>query len=140
VLFVSLSILSMAGGIPHLLQWVRHKPHLKITKATIAKQINDDFRYHVHLEVENQRTWWRRSGDASNVLGEYYIADKHGVQGGSSSDQLMSTYLLAGTKTAKDIEGYHTLSPEGNPYSIVFRIACNETAVVKQKIVYEAPS
>jgi hypothetical protein len=135
-----LAILSAVGGIPHLIQWVKQRPHLKIINPSIAKQTSDNFRYSLHLEVENERKWWRKSGDASNIVGEYYLIDKNGFLWGAVSNQLMSSYLPAGTRITKDIEGYHTLSPEGNPHSIIFRVTCNESVIAKQRISYEEPS
>jgi hypothetical protein len=139
-LFVSLAVLSAVGSIPHLLQWLKLKPHLKIVKAIIEKQPDDNNRYSIHLEVENQSKWWRKNGDATNIMGEYYVVDKNGFQNGYVDNQLLSQHLLAGTKTVKDLEGYHLLSPEGNPYSIVFRIKHNEAVMAALKITYNVPS
>lgn len=130
------TVLSMVGGIPHLLGLIKPKPHLKITESTITKLPNDSFRYLIHLQLENQTKWWKRSRDASNVIGEYYMIDKNGMQWGTISNQTVSPYLVAGAKIAKDIEGYHSFLPEGNPYTIVFRVTCSEGQIIKQKVTY----
>jgi hypothetical protein len=139
VLLTVLAILSALGGVPHLLQWIKNKPCLKIIQASIDKPSRDDFRYLVHLEVENRRRWWRKSGDASNVVAEYYLIDKGALQRGYVSGQLVSPFLLSGARAAKDVEGYHVLQPEGNPYTVVFRVFCNESAWDKMIIAYEVP-
>ncbi len=139
-LFALVTILSVLGGIPHLLRLIKPKPHLKIIQSTITKLPNDSFRYGIHLEIENQTKWWKRSSDASNLIGEYYMIDKNGVQWGTISNQIVSPYLVEGAKAVKDIEGYHSFLPEGNPYTIVFRVTCNEGQTDKQKIIYDAPT
>ncbi len=140
IVLVFLAVFSVLGGIPHLFQWLKPKPHLKITSATIEKQSSDNFRYDVHMEVENQKRWWNRSSDASNIVGEYFMIDKNGFQWGAVSNQAISSYLLPGTKTVKDIEGYHSLSSEGNPYLVIFRVTCNEKGVAKQRVTYKVPT
>jgi hypothetical protein len=90
------------------------------------------------LEVENQTKWWKRNSDASNVVGEYYIIDKNGVQSGAVTNQSIATYLVAGAKVVKDMEGYHSILPDANPHSIIFRATCPEHIGAKQKITYEA--
>ena len=139
VLLACVAVLSVVGAAPHLFQWIRRTPTLSIIKASVERQSSDKLGYHVHLEVENQKKWWKRNGDASNVVGEYYMIDKDGFQRGFVSGQLVSPYLLAGTKAMKDIEGFHVLSRDGNPYSIVFRVTCNESTGAKQLISYEVP-
>jgi hypothetical protein len=119
---------------------MKPKPRLRILKASITKMPNEDFKHNIHLEVENQKNWWRKNCDASNVMEEYYMIDKNGVQCGFVSGQIVSTYLVAGAKVLKDIEDYHSFLPEGNPYSIVFRVTCNEGVTSRQKIKYEAHS
>jgi hypothetical protein len=138
VLFSILALLGVAGAVPHFLHWIRSKPYLKIVKASIDKQSAGDFRYLVHLEVENQRRWWRKNGDASNVLAEYYIIDKDALQTGYVSGQLVSPLLLSGTRATKDIESNHLLSTEGNPFLIVFRVSCNESVRAKKLVTYLA--
>jgi hypothetical protein len=85
------------------------------------------------LEVENQTKWWKRNSDASNVVGEYYIIDKNGVQSGAVTNQSIATYLVAGAKVVKDMEGYHSILPDANPHSIIFRATCNEHIGVNKK-------
>lgn len=139
-LIAVVGILSVLGGVPHMFNLIKPKPHLKINESTITKLPNDSFRYRIRLEVENQTKWWKKSRDASNVIGEYYMIDKNGVQWGTVSNQILSPYLVAGAKAVKDIEGYHSFLPEGNPYTIVFRVTCDEGQIDKQKIIYKAPS
>ncbi len=139
MLIALLAVFAAVGGVPHVLQWIKAKPQLKIVKATITKLSNDNFRHHIQLEIENRTKWWRKKGDASNVIGEYYLIDKNGVQCGYVTGQVISPYLVAGAKVLKDIEGYHTFLPDGNPYTIVFRATCNENAVAKHTITYQAP-
>jgi hypothetical protein len=135
-----LGLLGVVGGIPQMSRWIKPKPHLKIFKATISKQPNDNYKYQMHLEIKNEVKLGRRNGDASNVNAEYFVMDKNGVQLASVSNQSVSLYLLAGTRILKDIEAYHSLLPEGNPHSIVFRVTCSEKETAKLKIIYDASS
>jgi hypothetical protein len=128
------------GGMPQIFKWIKPKAHLKIIKAAISKFPEDNFRYQIHLEIENEAKLLERNSDASNVTAEYFILDKNGVQWASASNQSVSLYFLAGTKILKDIEVRHSLMPEGNPYSVVFRVACNEGSPRKKKIAFEATS
>ena len=141
LLFVLLlGLLGFVGGIPQIFRWIKPKAHLKIIKAAISKFPDDNFRYQMHLEIANETKLLERNSDASDVTAEYFIIDKDGVQWAYASDQSVSPYLLAGTKILKDIEVRHGLMPEGNPYSVIFRITCNEGNPVKQKIAYDATS
>ena len=135
-----LGLLGVVGGIPQIFRWIKPKPHLKIIKATISKLPHDNYTYQIHLEIENETKLWRRNGDASNITAEYFMIDKNGVLCASASNQSVSPYLLAGTKVLKDIAAHHSLMPEGNPYSVIFRVTCNEGRTAKQKITYEATS
>ncbi len=106
----------------------------------ISKLPNDNYKYQIHLELENEAKILKRNGDASNVAAEYFIVNKNGVQWASVSAQLVSPYLLSGTKILKNIEAFHSLVPEENPYSIIFRITCNEDVTIKKKILYNGTS
>jgi hypothetical protein len=137
ILFASLAVLGIIGGLPHLVQWLVRRPSLEILDASIELQSANNFQYHAHLVVANRRRWWHRSGDASNVIAEYYLIDKDHVQKGFVSGQLVTPFLLIGTKAVKDAESYHSLPPEGGPYSIVFRVTCSEGAEAKRLIPYD---
>jgi hypothetical protein len=66
------------------------------------------------------------------------MINKDGLQSGSASNQMISSFLVVGARIFKDVEAFHSLVPEGNPYSIVFRVTCQENVSVKKKIAYEA--
>jgi hypothetical protein len=138
VLVAVLGIIGLLGGVPQLLSWIKPKPHLAIVKATVQRLTGDNYRYQVHLEVENQLKFLRRNGDASNVTAEYYMINKDGFQCGGASDQMVCSFLVAGAKILKDSEAFYSLVPEGNPYSIVFRVICHEKVAAKKKIAYDA--
>jgi hypothetical protein len=133
-----LAVLGSLGGIPQLLKLIKPKPHLVINQVSITKLPNDNYKYQIRLEIQNVTKLFSRTTDASNVVAEYYMMDKNGVQWGNLTNQTVTPYLVAGTKIVKDIEVFHSLNPEGNPYQIVFRILCNEKVTTKQKISYNA--
>ncbi len=137
IVFV-LGLLGVLGGVPQILRLTRPKPHLKITDATISKLADENYKFQLHFEVENERKLWNRSGDATNVTSDYYVVDKDSVQRGGTYDQAVSQYLLAGLKTVKDTEMYLALVPEGNPYRIIFRVACKEGYSATKKVAFEA--
>jgi hypothetical protein len=143
IAFLSLGILAflgVVGGIPQIFSWVKAKPSLKITKATISKLPNDNYKYQIHLEIENEAKTLRKNGDASNVTAEYFIINKNSVQWASVSNQIVIPYLLAGTKILKDLDAFHSLTPSEGPYTIVFRVTSNERRDVKRKITYDGIS
>ena len=133
-----LSILGVLGGIPQLLRQLKPKPRLKITEAQIIKLPEDNYKYRVHLMVQNETKFWRRNGDATNVTADYYVIDKNGVQYAAAQGQMLAEYLCAGIKIQKDAEAYHSLVPEGNPYSVILKVTCAEGGRAKKMIPYEA--
>jgi hypothetical protein len=140
LLVIASGLLGVVGGMPQIFRWIKPKAHLKIIKAAISKFPDDNFRYQIHLEIENEIKLLERNSDASNVTADYFIIDKNGIQWASGSNQSVSLYFLAGTKILKDIEVRHSLMTDGNPYSVVFRVTCNEGRSTKKKIAYEATS
>jgi hypothetical protein len=140
LLFIALGLLGVVGGMPQIFRWIKPKAHLKIIKAEFSKFPDDNFRYQIHLEIENETKLLERNSDASNVTAEYFIIDKNGVQWASASNHSISLYFLAGTKILKDIEVRHSLMPDGNPYTVILRVTCNEGRPTKKKIAYEATS
>ena len=138
VFLALLTLLGLVGAVPHLLHWIKPKPHLQIVKSEISRLPEGNFKYHIHLEIENQTKWWRKNGDASNVVGEYFVIDKNGVQNSAVLNQAISSYLVAGARIVKDIEGYHSFLPDGNPFLLVFRVTCSERQTAKHEITYEA--
>ncbi len=133
-----LAILGAAGGVPQMIRWIKPKPHLKITKGTISKLPDDNYKYQIHLEIENQSKLLQRSGDASNVTADFFVIDKNGFQSGATTNLMISSYLCPGTKIPKDLEAYLSLIPDGNPYSIIFRASSAEGSVDKKRISLEA--
>ena len=133
-----LGFLGLLGGIPQMLRWIKPRPHLKITNATVLKIPNENYKFQLHFEVENERKSWKRSGAASNVTSDYYVVDKDSVQRGGTYDQAVSQYLLAGLKMLKDTDMYLALTPEGNPYRIVFRVMCKEGYSATKIVAFEA--
>ena len=140
LLFSVLGLLGVVGGVPQVFRWIKPKPHLKIVEVTISKLPDDNYKNQVHLEVANEAKLWTRNGDASNVTLEYFMIDKNGVQCAYAPRELVCAYLLSGTKVQKDTEAYHVLMPEGNPYSVIFRVTCNEGGIVKHTVSYDALS
>ena len=137
-IFTVLGFAGLLGGIPQMLQWAKPHPCLAIMKAGVQRLPNDNYKYQIHLEVENQSKFWRRKGDATNVTADYYMISKDGVQCGAASDQVVASFLVPGARIVKEAEAFHSLVPNGNPYSIVFRVKCQESVTAKKKIVYEA--
>jgi hypothetical protein len=133
-----LGVLGALGGIPQLLQQIKPKPRLKITEAQITKLPEDNYKYQVHLMVQNETKFWRRNADATNVTADYYVIDKNDVQCAAAKGQMLAEYLCAGIKIQKDTEAYHSLTPEGNPYSVIFMVTCAEGGTAKKRIPYEA--
>jgi len=138
ILALALGALGFIGGIPQMLFWLKPKPHLKIIKASVDRLTGDNYKYRIHLEIENQEKFLRRNGDASNVTAEYYMINKDGVQCGGATDQMVCSFLVAGAKILKDHEDFYSLIPDGNPYTIVFRIRCQEKMSAKKKLAYNA--
>jgi hypothetical protein len=138
-LIALLGVLGAVGGIPQMLRWVKIKPHLRIKNATISKLPNENYKFQLQFEVENERKTLTRNGDASNVTFDYYVVDKDSFQRGATFDQAISPYLLAGLKTVKETEAYLALTPEGNPYSIIFRVTCKEGNSTVEKIAFKTP-
>lgn len=134
-----LGFLGLVGGIPQLLKWITPKPHLKINDATINRIPNENHKFHLQLEVENERKSWKRNCDASDLVYEFYIMDKESIQRGSASGQTVAQHLLAGFKIKKEAEVFLSLPPEGNPYTVLFRIVCREGNVVTKIMALEAP-
>ncbi len=135
---VALAVFGTIGGIPELLRLAKSRPHLKVAEASVVKATDDNYKYKIHLAIANEARFWRRNGDATHVVAEYYVVNKDGVQCGSVESQPVSQVLVAGATILKDTEGFHTLLPEGNPHSIVFRLSSGEGGFARKKIVYEA--
>ncbi len=136
--FLALGILGLAGGLPQIIRWAKPNPHLQINKVTVERAPNDNYKHKIHLELENQTKGLARNGDATNITLDYFIINKTGTQTAITQNQTLSAYLVAGAKILTDIEAYHSLVPEGNPYSIIFMIKSRETATVKKRITYNA--
>ncbi len=138
ILFATLGIVGLLGGIPQIIHLAKQKPHLKINTVTIQRAPNDNYKHRIHLEVENQSKSLTRNGDALNVTIDYFIINKDSIQCGITQNQILSTYLISGAKILADIEAYHSLVPEGNPYSIIFMVKSRDAAIIKKKISYNA--
>jgi hypothetical protein len=138
VVSVSLFI-GLVGGVPQILKWIKPKPNLTITKATISRLPEENYKYRFHLEVENKKASFRRNGDASNITFDFYVVDKDSVQRGGTFDQVITQYLLAGFKVTKETDVYLSLPPDGNPYTVVFRLVCREGQSAILKVAFEAP-
>ncbi len=134
----ALALFGGLGGIPQLLKLAKVRPHLKVTEASVVKAVEDNYKYKIHLAVNNETKFLHRNGDATGLTAEYYVVDKDGVQCGSLESQPVTQVLVSGAKIFKDAEGYHTLLPEGNPHTIVFRVTCREGETARRKIQYEA--
>jgi hypothetical protein len=106
IVIAVIALLGAAGGIPQIFRWIKPKPHLKITEGTISRLPNDNYKYQIKLEVENQSKLLQRNGDASNVTADFFVVDKNGVQSGATTNLLISSYLCAGTKIPKEFEAY----------------------------------
>ena len=137
-IFAMLGVAGLFGGIPQLIRWTKPRPNLTITKVAIERLPGDNYKYQIHMEIENRSKFWRRNSDATNVNADYYMINKDGVQCGAASNQTVASFLVAGAKILKDVESFHSLVPEGNPYSIVFRVTCQELVAAKKKIMYQA--
>jgi hypothetical protein len=133
-----LGVLGVLGGIPQLLRLIKPKPYLKITEAQITRLPEDNYKYQVHLTVQNETKFWRRNGDATNVTADYYVIDKNGVQCVAALGLTLSQYLCASAKIQRTLEAYHSLTPDGNPFSVVFRVSCSESAAAKKILAYDA--
>ncbi len=138
IAIAALSVFGTLGGVPQILRTAKPRPHLRITEATISKLPNDNYKYLIHMEVENESKSMSRNRDATNLTTEYFLMDKDGVQRGSASNQVLCPCLLAGTRIQKDAEAFHSLLPEGNPYSIVFRVKCIEGEEARKTVMYDA--
>jgi hypothetical protein len=135
---IILGVLGAFGGVPQILRWLKPKPRLKITAADISRLQAENYKYQVHLEVENQTRLWRRNGDATNVTADYYVVDKDGVQCVAALGLMLSQYLCADAKIRKELEAYHSLTPDGNPFSVIFKVSCTEGASARKVLAYEA--
>ncbi len=138
IVIAALAIVGVVGGIPQLLVWIKLRPHLRITQGAISKLPNENYKYQLHLGIENQSKLLQRNGDASNVVADFFVVDKNGVQSGATTNLMISTYLCSGTKIPKDLEAYLSLIPDGNPYSIIFRATSAEGNAAKKKIAFDA--
>ena len=137
-IFTVLGVIGLLGGIPQIIRWAKPKPHLTINKARVQRVQNDNYKHQIHLEVENQTKTFSRNDDATNVTVDYFIINKDNEQCATAQNQTISTYLVAGAKSITNIEAYHSLVPEGNPYSIIFLVRCKEETPTKKKIIYNA--
>ena len=133
-----LGVLGVFGGIPQILKWLKPKPRLRITAADISRLQAENYKYEVHLEVENETRFWRRNGDATNVTADYYVVDKDGVQCVAALGLMLSQYLCADAKIQRTLEAYHSLTPDGNPFSVIFKVSCTEGASARKVLAYEA--
>ncbi len=140
VLVVSISLIfGLAGGIPQIFRWIKPKPTLAIVDAKISRLPDENYKYRFHLEVENKKLSTRRNGAASNITFDFYVIDKDGLQKGGTFDQVITQYLLAGIKVAKETDVYLSLPPDGNPYTVVFRAVCREGQTTIKRVAFEAP-
>ena len=87
--------------------------------------------------MENQVASWRKNGDATNVVGDFFLIDQTGNQKGFVTGQLITPFLLTGTRASKNIESFHSLPLEGRPYKVVFRVTCNEGVAAKKLITFD---
>lgn len=60
-------ILGTIGGVPQIKRWITPRPHLKIVKAEVGKEPSKN-RHTLHVEVLNEKKWWRRDSDALDVV------------------------------------------------------------------------
>lgn len=139
-IYLIISALALAlgavGGVPQIMRWMKPKPRLRIAKARIEEKPGS--RINIHLEVENERSWWRRNSDATYVTAEWYMMDKDHEQWGGVFNQTLSPYLMTGTKVSRQLSSAHTFKPEGNPHTIVIRVKCREGVLRRKKITYVA--
>ncbi len=137
---VAVSLLfGLLGGVPQIVRWIKPKPTLAIGDAKISRLPDENYKYRFHLEVENKKLSFRRNGDASNITFDFYVIDKDGLQRGGTFDQIITQYLLAGITVAKETDVYLSLPPDGNPYTVVFRVVCREGQEAMKKVAFEAP-
>jgi hypothetical protein len=135
VIATFLSLIGIVGGIPQILQWIEPKPHLKINKAVVAKAPNGTYEF--QLEVENTTRKWRRDSDATQIIAELYVMDKDCIQWGIHHNEMLSPFLIAGAKIAKNIRT-GSFKQEGNPHTIIVRVFSKEGATAKHQLSYVA--
>ncbi len=136
--FALLAVFGVLGGVPQLLKLLKPKPRLKITQATISKLPEENYKYNVQLGVQNQTRWWRRNGDATNVTADYYVVDKDGVQCVAALSLALSQYLITNATIRRELEAFHSLTPDGNPFQVIFKVACAEGIGAKKVLAYDA--
>jgi len=120
------------GGIPQIMRWFKPKPNLKISKVFIEKK--PDEKINIHLEVKNERKWWRRNQDAKYVEAKWFMMDKDRDQWGGVHSITLTPYLMTDTKISKTLNSAHHFRPEGSPHTIVVLVSCQE-GVSSQKII-----
>lgn len=75
-IFAMLGVAGLFGGIPQLIRWTKPRPNLTITKVAIERLPGDNYKYQLHMEIENRSKFWRRNSDATNVNADYYMINK----------------------------------------------------------------
>jgi len=128
-------VLAAIGGIPQIRRWITPKPKLKIVETRIEEMPAEN-RNILHLEVQNEKKWWRRGCDATDVVAEWYIMDKDYEQWGATFNQVLSPYLMTGAKVSKEFSIVHRFRPEGNPHTIVVLVKCREDVRKRERITY----
>jgi|YelNatPaOPRAMG01_1025707.scaffolds.fasta_scaffold12869_4 hypothetical protein len=129
-----LAILGAIGGIPQLIRWLRPKPHVKISSR--IEDLPEENCHKLHIEVLNEKKWWKRNKDAMHVIAQWYIMDKNKEHWGATYNQAISPYLGVGEKVHKEFKIVHRFNPEGNPHTIVILVKCDPDTQVKETITH----
>jgi len=138
VIIGMMGILGALGGIPQILKLLKPKPRLKITQATISKLPAENYKYQVQLAVHNETRRWRRNDDATNVTANYYVIDKDGVQCVAALGLVLSQYLIIDATIRRELEAFHSLTPDGNPFQVIFKVSCAEGVGAKMVLAYDS--
>lgn len=128
-----LAVLGSIGGIPQAIQWLRPKPHLKM--KPIIEDLTEENYHMLHIEVLNEKKWWKRNKDARHVVADWYVMDKNSEHWGATYHQVISPYLGVGEKVYKNFKILHRFDQKGNPHTIVIIVRCDE-GMVKEKITH----
>jgi len=129
-------VLGAVGGVPEIVRWTKPKPRLRIAKSRVEK--SEGSRIVIDLEVQNEQKWWRKTADATYVTAEWYMMDRNHEQWGGVHNQIVSPYLMAGTKVSRQFSSTHSFKPEGNPHTIAILVKCEEGVQKRKKVTYVA--
>lgn len=137
IVAIIFGVVGTFGGIPQLIEWLKPSPHLRLGKEIVVEMNNG--RVKVRAKAYNERKLLKRNSDATNVILKLSAIDKNNILIRMTSGYV-SACLVPNASTLSDVTFDTPLNTNGNPYTILVELRCQEGSTVKQKITYLIPT